>query len=465
MLPDEILLAVFFFFVDKDAFRKKDIEAWQSLVHVCRRWRSVVFGSPRRLNLRLVCGANPVRGTLDVWPPLPLVIRGSAYQKIGMDNNILAGLERSDCVCRINLWGYDRSHRSPLKVLVAMQKPFPELTDLVMDFETATVLPDSFLDGSAPRLQKLHLDGIPFPGLPKLLLSATHLVDLHLSIRYISPKAMATALLTLTSLKLLRLKFLESSQSRLDQVNPRLPPTRTRSLLPVLDTLWFEGDAEYLDDLVALIDAPRLNNLDVVFPHRIISDIPKFSLFTGRTLTLEALEKAYVAFEFDGASVKLSSQMSGHGKLKVKILCRGLNQKVSSLTWFCTSYLPLPTLEDLYVYWDVSPRLEREDHVESIQWLELFHPFSAVKNLYLSKDSAPHIGRVVQELVGESTTEVLPIMQNIFLERSRPRRPVPESIKEFVAARQLSGRPITVSTIPRNLMRSWVMMFDYYFDN
>jgi hypothetical protein len=54
----------------------------------------------------------------------------------------------------------------------------------------------------------------------------------------------------------------------------------------------------------------------------------------------------------------------------------------------------------------------------------------------------------VQELVGESTTEVLPIMQNIFLERSRPRRPVPESIKEFVAAQQLSGRPITVSTIP-----------------
>ena len=75
MLPDEVLLAIFDSWVDEDAFRKKDVEAWQMLVHVCRRWRSVVFGSPRRLNLRLVCGAKtPARDTLDVWPPLPLII-------------------------------------------------------------------------------------------------------------------------------------------------------------------------------------------------------------------------------------------------------------------------------------------------------------------------------------------------------------------------------------------------------
>jgi len=32
---------------------KRRADAWQSLVHVCRRWRSLVFGSPRRLNLQL----------------------------------------------------------------------------------------------------------------------------------------------------------------------------------------------------------------------------------------------------------------------------------------------------------------------------------------------------------------------------------------------------------------------------
>jgi F-box-like len=45
MLPDDVLLEIFDFYVnkDKDKYYKNEIEAWQTLVHVCRRWRSVVF--------------------------------------------------------------------------------------------------------------------------------------------------------------------------------------------------------------------------------------------------------------------------------------------------------------------------------------------------------------------------------------------------------------------------------------
>ena len=46
MLPDDVLLELFHFHVDKawneDGY-EEEMEAWQSLVHVCRRWRSVVF--------------------------------------------------------------------------------------------------------------------------------------------------------------------------------------------------------------------------------------------------------------------------------------------------------------------------------------------------------------------------------------------------------------------------------------
>ena len=60
------------------------------------------------------------------------------------------------------------------------------------------VVSDTFLGRSAPRLRIFALGGIPFPGLPKLLMSATHLVYLHLSdiphSGYISPDAMITAL-------------------------------------------------------------------------------------------------------------------------------------------------------------------------------------------------------------------------------------------------------------------------------
>ena len=57
--------------------RRMEVEGWQLLVHVCRRWRNVVFGSPRRLNLQLRCThETPVKDKLDVWPSLPLIIKG-----------------------------------------------------------------------------------------------------------------------------------------------------------------------------------------------------------------------------------------------------------------------------------------------------------------------------------------------------------------------------------------------------
>ena len=63
ILPDVALLGIFGFYVAMD----NRIEAWHTLVHVCRNWRFVIFGSPRRLDLRLLCTTKtPVREMLGV---------------------------------------------------------------------------------------------------------------------------------------------------------------------------------------------------------------------------------------------------------------------------------------------------------------------------------------------------------------------------------------------------------------
>jgi hypothetical protein len=322
-LPDEILLTIFGFFVDEDAVDKNEVEAWQSLVHVCRRWRSVVFGSPRRLNLRLFCEAEiPVRDTMDIWPPLPLVIRDKWMESHHVDN-IITLLERSNRLCQIYLYG----SRSLLeRVMPAMQKPFPELTDLVLwsNLRIATV-PDSFLGGSAPCLRRLELHDFPFPGLLELLLSATHLVNIRLhnipDSGYFSPEALVTTLSTLTSLRslILKLRFPPNQTSQL--------PPPTRSLLPVLNTLKFQGFSEYLDDLVARIDAPRLDNLEIIFFNQSVFDTPQFTQFISRVPMLEALENTYFVFQLESAAVKLSSQTSGYGEFRVKFPWGGWNCK------------------------------------------------------------------------------------------------------------------------------------------
>ena len=216
MLPDVALLKIFDF---NDSEDEEQIEAWHTLVHVCRKWRNIVFGSPRRLNLRLHCKARtPVRKTLDVWPLLPIVVRSDGHENWGVDP-IIAALEHNDRMCQLDL--HDVPGPQLEIVWAAMQQPFPALTrlQLLSRDEIAPVIPASFLGGSVPRLQTLTMSWIPFPELPKLLLSATHLV--HLDLRripysgYFSPEVMANCLSVLTRLERLVIKF-ESPRCRPD---------------------------------------------------------------------------------------------------------------------------------------------------------------------------------------------------------------------------------------------------------
>jgi hypothetical protein len=66
--------------------------------------------------------------------------------------------------------------------------------------------PDSLSGGYAPDLQVLLLQGIPLLGLPKLLLSVTHLVDRRLLEIPLSVYFSVTVLSTLTSLRFLNLE-------------------------------------------------------------------------------------------------------------------------------------------------------------------------------------------------------------------------------------------------------------------
>ena len=464
MLPDEVLLAIFGFCVvpaAKDQNTKKGIEAWQPLVHVCRRWRSIVFGSPRHLNLRLVStDKTSVRDMLDVWPLLPLVIHGYLSEDADL-SNIVAALEHRDRVHEIQL----QPVYSPAmeEVLAVMQEPFPELTDLQLLSdgeevdEMAPVIPDSFLGGSAPRLRFLWLDEIPFPGLPNLLLSATHLVNLRLSnithFGYILPDAMVIALSALTSLDSLLLDF-QSSRSHLG-LPIRRPLPSSRFVLPVLTHFSFNGDCEYLDDFVARIGAPRLHHLSISFFNGIVFDAPQFIQFIGRTPTPKPLENAHVDFEEREARINFysgSSRTSSDRSLEVGTSCWELYEQVSFLELVCASCSSfLSTLENLYMHEGlIFSFLHRQNNLDNMLWLDLLRSFTTVKNLYLSKRVARRIVPALQELVEERTTEVLPVLQNIFLEKLEPSEPVFEDIQQFVAMRQAAGHPVAVSSWERD---------------
>ncbi|KAI9431560.1 hypothetical protein H4582DRAFT_2062637 [Lactarius indigo] len=79
MLPDDVLLEVFDFYRMSGKSlcptRIKTAWNWYELVHVCTRWRRIIFGSPRRLDLLLICTrGTPVRRSLGCWPAFPIAI-------------------------------------------------------------------------------------------------------------------------------------------------------------------------------------------------------------------------------------------------------------------------------------------------------------------------------------------------------------------------------------------------------
>jgi hypothetical protein len=428
---------------------------WKTLAHVCRRWRSVVFQSPRHLNLRLICTHNtPARDTLDIWPPFLLVIWvNRLINDLSKLDNIAAALEHNDRVCQIQVTCFTSSLFGLVTESEAMQRPFPELTDLQLRMlDHAVPIPDSFMSGTAPRLRSLELYAIPFPGITRLLSSATHLVNLDLddipSSGYIPPEAMATTLSALTSLESLRLRF-RSPRSHDRPHSPlesRRPPPLTLSILPSLTTLWFEGASEYLEVILAPIDAPRLNKMQIrFFFDQIIFATPQLSQFISRSPTLRAPGTGQIEFDLAFTVLRFSSQTSGNVLIvEIPRGAAGRVSSISSVTRVCTSsFSPVSTLEDLYIY---DRPIYWQDDFENPLWLELLHSFAAVKNLYLRNKFFCHITPILQDPVEGRTTNALPTLENIYLgEFQLGPSGLTRGIPKFVGARRLTGHSVTLS--------------------
>ena len=459
-LPDDVLLAIFDFYVvpyqDLGLFvvgfnpggTKKKVEWWQLLVHVCRRWRGLVFGSPRRLNLQLFYEPRTSASRSLVWPALPLIIKGDVFDE--SVDNVIAELKHSNRVSQIYLRSFTNS------VWTAMQVPFPELEFLYLKYENlmTPVLPDSFLGGSAPRLRYLSLTSISFPGLPKLLLSATHLVCLYLNdiarSGYISPEAMATCLSTLTGLEMLQLLF-QPCQPGPDRERP---PPPTRAILPVLTVLRFNGAShEYLEELAAWIDTPRLRQLSATFFYDMHIVTPELIRLVSHSSTLNAPNEAHVVFGTGTASVRLQPRASKTNYFEVNILSSTPGWQLLCLSQICTSSSPLlSTTENLYIYEDPRQSPNWKGAVENTKWLGLLLPFASVTNVYLSKQFAPRIAPALQELTGGRATEVLPSLHDLYLEGFQPSESVQEGIERFISARQLTNHPVAISVWKRGTM-------------
>jgi hypothetical protein len=470
-LPDDIFLEIFAFYLSSyyNSFNRRGYYwlppehtiAWQRLVHVCQRWRDIIYGSPRYLDLHLHCSfETPFRKSYGRWPEFPLTLDYDILNDYGPNaDDVVAALEHPD-----------RVHRAILRVcsdsgvvgdmLEVMQAPFPALTHL--DFTGPEprdevyddfLLPDDFLGGSAPRLQHLRFDEISFPTLPKLLLSARSLVFLELGrtnpptrLGYISPEAMVGGLAGLTKLRTLRIttEFPENPPCSDEQLERRSPDLPIHALLPALNNLKFRGSSWYLEGLVAQIDAPHVKVIQIEYISPEI-EAGQLSQFIGRTTTFKFAQfrRAHLSPYFPGKEVclELDRPQGECHQLLFLLTVSPSDIESDHLVSCMTSVLRqlVALLSDVGQLAVKDREQEEESYLGNTQWLPLLHLFPAVEALQVTGWLAGYIADELQDVAEERVTEVLPALHSLWLGGGDEL-----AGSRFLSLRQLSGRPVTV---------------------
>jgi hypothetical protein len=176
-----------------------------------------------------------------------------------------------------------------------------------------------------------------------------------------------------------------------------------------------------------------------------VFEIPKLSQFIGRTEGLRLPRKSSIDLTVsDIAIVQQFQESSCRLQIRLQISCRELGRRVDSMARICQQLFQfLPNVERLDIkafYFSSSAWRQRDQVIESEQWLALFRSFPGVKALGVSGSLVRNIASALEHAVtGETTKDVFPALCDLRFHGSREY--LSEFSKSFIAARQPSSHP------------------------
>jgi hypothetical protein len=449
-LPDDVLLEIF------NCHRQVSIEdgpwKWHRLAQVCRRWRSVVFAYPRHLDLRIVSTYDkPIRNVPKFWPALPVIIwyphrQTASHPILSAEDNISDIFKNPARICEIDL---DITPSMLVKFASSLEKSFPALDHLRLRSQNSTyaiVLPDKFLDGSAPRLRVLHLKFIAIPMLPRILSSSKNLISLRLEditlAGYFTASDLAIGLSTATQLESLVLTFLPETITPLSPRGPSLLSSRIS--LPSLTEFRYEGDGWYICYFLSRINAPMIEQISVLFfydaaygTHKLcelfgLGDI----LNSSRCLTTRIHLSRY-HMEFSHHFARIPSP--GLFRLQLPYRTHPILPLLAQVCLGLDSQDLLPKVIHLEIE-DCPGSLHQDDPA---CWLDLLRTLTGLKTLHVIGKLGSRIAFALAQLSGETVREIMPALQDLHFGPETPSS-TPASIGPFITQRQLHGLPVSV---------------------
>ena len=393
---------------------------------------------------------TPVQKNLDCWPTLPIIVQYGGLPTLGPptpedEDNIMAALKQSDRVISISL----TVSISLLKKLSTIEGAFSELQDLVLLSRDGQplIMPSAFRWGQ--RLRRLHSTGIAIPALrqPLYSSSSTNLVDLQLHDTFppwqLSPVILKNLLSEMTRLRSLSLRFRSTSHYHFP-----LPTHRDkvvlRVILPFLTHLNYWGRIVYLEGIVAIIDAPSLEDIKITTENPFLGKYKRFIdwIETRRSHRGDILSSEQAS----ESTLSISLMQPGdQTRLKLQALYNLLRVETSSMAqiWFKDEdCLRIGTTRS-------SARME-SSHSRGL--LEPLNKFTGKKLSHFGTNhllmNAVHILQPLEtrrQKENRQKENVFHALHKLYIQQPGPRHALlREAVVSFMISRRLSGHPIEV---------------------
>ncbi|KAF8490161.1 hypothetical protein F5888DRAFT_1910052 [Russula emetica] len=441
---------------------------WYTFAHVCQRWRRVLFATPTRLGITLVCNSRtPVANMLANSPPLPLIIYWGNPGTLDTEDsvkNVLLALDHRDRVRRMTLHVSQSSLR---KVFSLMKGPFPMLETLQLCSSSdgtqrtqpsAMTLPSTF---EAPDLRHFQLSDLKLlpsssQSLNDFTTRLSSIVTFSLGEITTKPAALMACLALMPHLKVLKVGVLFSIPSHTTEDAERKlcagsEPKSALLALTDLEEFEYQGISDYLEALAARISAPFLKKLSITVTNE-IGDRADLSTTTFKYLSRLISGAAGLAFQFgrvkfkDGFSIVMDHDelWTGRGAFELRFNNRTyyFDGNIGHVAKICRVLVPMPsTVQSLLL--EDGHRNTWMPEPERKGWRELLRVFDNIKTLRVVGRFVEELDKALKQKDGDETL-LLPRLQEIV-------RYGPENkFADYVKARQAAGSPVRVVSGPRN---------------
>ena len=423
---------------------------WYKLVHVCRRWRSLILASPSHLGLCLVCTCRtPIATMLLHSPPLPIVIDHiiKDHEVTPADEDrILLALQQRDRVRRIRLLMPIQSLR---KLTTAMDEEFPMLEYLYMSpptkEDTTSMLPGTF---RAPRLRHLLLRSFAISMTSPSLTTSVGLITLSLeeisTSAYFRPNDLLERLSCMPQLETLGISFHSPIPSNDAGKQLLKMPITTSVSLPNLRWFGFGGNSAYLEALLPHLSTPRLEKLQVWFFIQSNFSVPNLLQTMGATPNVRFSSADLM---FHEKYVSLTAYPREGAKMYafyLEVCTRYFDLQVEStakiFSELKTTFSGVEHLSLEYERDSVSS--DWGDEADDGHWRELLGSFSNVKTLLVPSGLVGELSSSLPSDDEELRLDLLPKLKEL---RYSTRCDDSDPFSKFINDRQNAGSPVTLT--------------------